>query len=150
VSYAAGETLALTVLQSVTGFASTNTSRGKWGVLNSGISTGHYGILKPGAFGRSQIAMSANESTFQTIIQVWQRYKDDGDTLTTLEGHVDDILAAFDAKRKLGDTTGVIVDAFINEGREVQEMWGKDGALSWLKQDLIVTWQEHNNVTYAE
>ena len=148
-SYAAGETLALTVLQSVTGFASTNTSRGKWGILNSGASD-HYGILKPGAFERTQGAMSMNISTFQTIVQVWQRYKDDGDTLTSLEAHVDNILAAFDAKRKIGDTTGTIVDAFMGEGREVTERWAKDGALAWLSQDLVLTWQEHNNVTYSE
>ena len=147
--YSDGEALCLTVLQSATGFASTNTSRGKWGLLNSGISD-HYGILKPGDFERAQGSMSMNISTFQTIVQIWQRYVDDGDSLTNLEGHVKNVMNYFDTKRKLGDATGTIVDAFIAAGREVSERWNKDGGLVWLSQDLIVTWQEHDTVTYAE
>ncbi|MCC6271574.1 MAG: hypothetical protein IT190_09885 [Microbacteriaceae bacterium] len=91
-----------------------------------------------------------NISTFDTVIQVWQRYKDDGDTLTTLEANVKAILNRFDQYRKLADTTGKITDAFIGDGREVEEMWTKDGGLSWLKQDLVVRWQEHDEVTYGE
>lgn len=148
-SYAAGEALVLTQLQAVTGFSSNNTSRGKWGILNSGKDD-NYGIIKPGAFSREQVAMTTNLTSWQTIIQVWQRYKDDGTTLTNLETHTDNILTRFDQYRKLADTTGTIVDSFVESGGEAQEMWNKNGGLSWLKQDLIVTWQEHTNVTYAE
>lgn len=147
--YPDGEALILTQLQNVSGFSSTNTSRGDWVILNSGKSA-FYGILKPGIFSRSQGAISMNISTFNTIIQVWQRYKDDGTTLTDLENHVENIINRFDAYRKVNDTTGTIVDAFVSEGREVEEMWTKDGGLSWLKQDVIVQWQEHDNVTYSE
>lgn len=148
-SYLAGEALVLTQLQAVTGFSSTNTSRGKWGILNSGKSD-NYGIVKPGAFSRTEIAMSANLTNWQTIIQVWQRYKDDGVTLTDLETLTDAVISRFDQYRKLGDTTGAIVESFITGGGEAQEMWNKSGGLSWLKQDLIVTWQEHTNVSYSE
>ena len=143
------EALTLTTLQTVTGFSSTNTSRGKWGVLNTGKSD-HYAVLKPGTFERQQIAMTANETVFQVIIQVWQRYKDDGDSMTNLEGRVKNILNAVDAKRKIGDTTGTVIESFINAGREMQEQWNKDGALVWLKQDLILEVQEHDTVTYSE
>ncbi len=146
--YSDGEALILTQLQAVSGFSSANTSRGKWGILNDGVSR-VYGILKPGAFSREQLAMAANVSVFNTIIQVWYRYKDD-DTLTLLESSVASIIARFDQYRKIADTTGTIVEAFVNQGREVEEMWTKDGGLSWLKQDLIVEWQEHDNVTYSE
>lgn len=148
-AYPDGEALILTKLQSVTGFASTNTSRGKWDLLNSGISD-HYGIMKPGEFDRMQGAMAMNISTFQTVIQVWQRYKDDGDSLTNLETHIKNIITYFDQWRKVADTTGTIVDAFIARGSEVTEQWNKDGGLSWLKQDLILIWQEHDVVTYGE
>jgi hypothetical protein len=94
--------------------------------------------------------MAMNISNFQTVIQVWQQYVDDGSSLTNLEGYVKSIMAYFDQWRKVGDTTGTIVDAFIDAGREVQERWSKDGALVWLSQDLIVNWQEHDNVTYSE
>lgn len=147
--YPEGEALALTVLQSATGFSSTNTSRGKWGLLNSGISD-HYGILKPGDFSREQGAMSMNISTFKTVIQIWQRYVDDGDSLINLETHVKNVINYFDAKRKLNDTTGTIIEAFIDGGREVNEGWNKDGGLVWLSWELILTWQEHNTITYAE
>ena len=146
--YSDGEALILTQLQAVSGFSSANTSRGKWGLLNDGVSR-VYGILKPGSFSREQAAMSVNLSTFKTIIQVWYRYKDD-DTLTILESSVASIITRFDQYRKIADTTGTIVEAFINEGREVEEMWTKDGGLSWLKQDLIVEWQEYDGVFYAE
>lgn len=146
--YSDGEALILTQLQAVSGFSSANTSRGKWGILNDGISR-VYGIVKPGSFNREQVAMSVNLSVFQTIIQVWYRYKDD-DTLTLLESSVSSIINRFDQYRKLADTTNTIVEAFVKEGREVEEMWTKDGGLSWLKQDLIVEWQEHDGVSYAE
>lgn len=148
-TYPATEALVLTQLQAVTGFSSTNTSRGKWGILNSGMSD-HYGIIKPGAFTREQAAMSANEGTYQTIIQVWQRYKDDGDSLTDLETNVDNIIRRFDQYRKLADTTNSVLDATITNGGQVEEMWNKDGGLSWLKQDLVVTWLEYDLVSYAE
>lgn len=147
--YPEGEALVLTQLQNVSGFSSTNTSRGDWGILNSGKAA-TYGIIKPGAFNRTQGAMSMNISTFDTVIQVWQRYKDDGETLTTLEGHVKNILNRFDLYPQLADTTGTIVEAAIVEGREVEEMWTKDGGLNWLKQDLVARWQEHDNVNYSE
>lgn len=148
-AYAEGEALALTVLQGVEGFSPENTSRGKWGILNSGGSD-HYGILKPGAFEREQVAINTNGSNYQTIIQVWQRYRDDGDTLISLEKYVAEILEVFDQERKLADTTGTIIDSFINAGREVTERWNKDGGLVWLSQDLILDWIEHDSVTYTE
>lgn len=152
--YPEGETLALAVLRTVTGFTGStstteNTSRGKWGILNSGNSD-HYGILKPGTFKRGQSAMSANTTTFQTVIEVWQRYVDDGSSLTNLEGYVKAIINVFDQKRKLGDSTGTIMESFITDGREVTQQWNKDGALVWLKQDLILEWQEFEEVAYAE
>lgn len=147
--YSDGEALVLAQLRNVSGFSASNTSRGKWKILNTGNSS-FYGIVKPGAFSRSQSAMSANLTEWKTIIQVWQRYKDDGDTLTDLEENVENVINRFDQYRKLADTTNLIIDSFINEGKEVEEMWTKDGGLSWLKQELIVTWQEVQNVTYAE
>jgi hypothetical protein len=148
-SYSTGEALVLTQLQAVTGFSSSNTSRGKWGILNSGKDD-NYGIIKPGSFSREESAMSANATEWKTVIQVWQRYKDDGVTLTNLEAHVDNIITRFDQYRKLADTTGTVIDSFIDTGGEAQEMWNKSGGLSWLKQEITVTWLEHSTIVYAE
>lgn len=147
--YPEGEALILAQLQNVSGFNTSNTSRGDWGILNSGSSRS-YGLLKPGTFTRTQGAVNMNISIFTTIIQVWERYKDDGTTLINLESNIKAIIKYFDKYRKTADATGTIVNVLIAEGREVEEMWTKDGGLSWLKQDLIVQWQEHDEVNYAE
>lgn len=148
--YPDGEALILTTLQGVTGFSTTNTARGKWGLLNKGTSD-HYGILKPGEFNRAQITMTGNESLFNTIIQIWQRYKDDGDSLTTLEGHVKNVIVYFDNRPHLGGGEGQgIYEGMIIRGREVEERWTRGGGVSWLKQDLILEWKEIDNATYAE
>lgn len=152
--YPDGEALILTRLRSVTGFTGTtasteNTSRGKWGLRNSGNSD-HYAILKPGEFTREQGAMGMNISYFRTVIQVWQRYKDDGDTLTDLEGYVKAIINYFDQHRKISDGTNTIVEAFITGGSDVLQMQNRDGGIDWLRWDLYLDWQEHDVITYAE
>lgn len=148
-SYYAGELLILAQVQQATGFTANNVVIGKWNVLNQGTAR-NYVIIKRGAFARSQAAMSTNEATWQTILQVWERYKDDGETYNLLMQDVDNVIARLDQYRKAGDTTGKIIDVFLSAGREPEEMWNKSGGLSWLKQDLVVTWKEHTEVTYAE
>jgi hypothetical protein len=151
-SYSAVEALALTQVRAVSGYNTTNTSRGKWGILNSGKSTdGRYAILKPGPFVTAQGAMAANVNTWRTIIQVWRRYKDDGDTLTNLEADVELLRVRFAQYRKLADTTNKISDASIVGGGEVQERWTKGGnGPAWLMQEIYLDTQEFDEVTYAE
>ena len=144
-----GEALILTRLRAVTGFSSTNTAHANWKLLNGGNSD-QYGIVKPGQFNRDALSMSANLTTWSTIIEVWQRYKDDATSAESLRTHIDNIIAYFDTYRKLGDTTASVIDATITAGSEVQEMWTKSGGVAWLKRELTVTWQEFVNVTFAE
>ena len=146
-SEATGEAAVLTKLRSVTGFSSTNTAHANWKLLNSGKSD-HYGIVKSGPFERSAIGLSTYDSVFSTVIEVWQRYKDDADSNTSLRTYVDSIIAYFDQYRKLGNT---VLDSIIAEGGEVEEMWReKDDGPSWLKRDLVVRWVEYSDVTFAE
>jgi len=131
-------------LQSVTGFTSANTARADWGLLNSGKSA-HYGIVKPGTFAEDP---ENNFSwTNRTIVQIWQRYKDDGTSATNLETHVHNVKDYFTKKRRLGTT---ITDSRVVGGSEMQEQWTKDGALVWLRQDVTIEWKEQENVTYSE
>ena len=143
-TYPAGEALILTQLRSVTGFASTNTARADWSLLNSGASD-HYGIVKPGAFAEDP------DNNFgwinRTVIQVWQYYKDDGTSATSLEAHVHNVKDYFTKKRKLGST---ITDSRVIGGGEMQEMWNKDGGLVWLSQDVTIEWKEQEIVTYTD
>lgn len=146
-SYPLGEALVLTQCQAVTGFSSTNTAQANWTVLNSGLSD-HYIIVKPGKFNEDPVD---NLSwIYQTIIQVWQWYTDDGTTATNLEGYVQAVKDRFTKYRKLVDATGKITDSRPIGGSEMQEMWKKDGGLAWLKQDVIIEWREQDIVTYAE
>lgn len=153
-SYAAGETLVLARLQAITGtpapWSSTNTSRGKWGILNSGKSD-HYGILKPGPGTNQFISGTVSVRTHSTVIEVWQQYVDDGTTLESLEALSEAILDQFDANRKLGDTTAAIEDARCVSWSEVNEKWKRGGnGPAWLEQDFVIQWSEENNVTFTE
>lgn len=145
-SYAAGEALILTRVQAVSGFTTANTSRGKWGVLNQGRSR-QYAILKPGPFTRQPGKLSS--TTWSTVIQVWYRYKDDGESLTGLEAVVDSLITAFDRYPHLGNEA-VVTDSNLRRGSEVQEMWTRGGGPAWLKQDLYLEWTEQSITSFAE
>lgn len=149
-SYSDGEALILTQIQAATNFDATNTSRGKWGILNKGVSD-HYVILKPGPFIIEGETLTQKINRWRTVIEVWQRYKDDGTSMTDLEGYVEDIFDRINQYRKIGDSAGVVQDANITGGSEVTEQWRDraDGP-SWLKQELYLDWWEEDDITYAE
>lgn len=149
-SYAAGEALVLAQVQACASFSSTNTSRANWKVLNKGKAS-TYAILRPGAFQREFIANTTVQTTWQTIVEVWERYVDDQTTMTTLQAKYQEIVDRIDAYRKLGNGAGVIQDAVVRSGGEPEAMWRNrgDGA-SWLRQQLVVEWKEEQTITFAE
>ncbi len=149
-SYSAGEALILTALQAITGSVWTvnNSGRGTWHMLNQGKAD-HYAIVKPGAFSSQFIAAAAIETDWQTTIEVWQAYVDDGSSLTNLEALTAAIITKFSQKKILDDTTGSIVDSYCSGGGEVQEMFTKGGGPAWLRQDIYINWKEIENVTFS-
>lgn len=149
-SYADGEAKLLTVVSSTFGFSAQTVSRGDWKLLNKGRAA-RYAIIKPGDCTREWISFSAYRATNRAIIQVWERYKDDGTSLTTLEGFTDLFEQNIMASRRLGDTTKqTVLDANIVEVREVQEMWTKGGGPQWLRQDVVVEWIEIEQITFSD
>lgn len=149
-SYSAGEALILTQVQNVSGFSANNTSRGKYGILNTGKAA-VYAILRPGPFENAIVAPLTVHTDWTTIVEVWQRYKDDGSTLTDLEGNVQAILTRLNLYRKLADTTNSIVDAVANIGSEPVEVTAQGGGGPlWLKQEITVSWKEETSITPAE
>ena len=148
-SESAGITLLKTQVQSATGFSSANVDIADWKLLNTGASD-HYAIINPGAVNRPPLSFSVRDNEYRTIVQVWQRYKDDGTTLTNLLGHVDNITARIDQYRKLVDTTKTLRDANVTGYSEVLEQWNKGGGLEWLRRDIFVDWVEEEAITYAE
>lgn len=145
----AGITLIYTQVIAATGFTSSNVTIAEWGILNSGKSD-HYAIIKPGAANRPPLSFNVRDNEYRTVIEVWQRYKDDGTPLVTLLGHVDNIIARLDPRRKLVDTTGTVRDANVSGMSEVTEQWTKDGGVSWLKREVYLDWIEEESVSYVE
>jgi hypothetical protein len=150
-SYTSGEALILTRLQAVSGsvWTSTNTARGKWGLLNSGDSD-HYAILKMGAGTNDGLSISTTLRSYTTVIEVWKSYTDDGTSYTNMLAYHEAILDMFDQYRKLGDTGGTISDARCARWDAVEEMWTRDGGPRWLRQNFYIEWDEENAVVYAE
>ena len=146
-TYPAGEALVLTQLQSVTGFTAQNVSRMNWKLLNGGYSD-HYAIVKPGTISEDGVVNFGWIN--QTIVQVWQRYKDESTSQINLEGYVDAVKQRFMSYRKLGDTTGKVYDSRVRETREMQEQWKKGGGLAWLTQEVVIEWREQEIISYAE
>jgi len=143
-------TLLSTQVQAVSGFSSSNVAVMKWGLLNSGKSD-HYAILKPGAMERPRISFRTRDNAPQAIVEVWQRYKDDGTSATSLLGYADAIAARIDQYRKLADTTNTLRNAEAIGMSEVTEQWrdNADGP-SWLKRDIYVAYQQETTPSYAE
>ena len=147
--YPDGEELVLRQVQATAGFGPRNATRGKWGVLNTGKAP-VYAILHKGEWTMSFISATVAEFTWQTIVQVWQSWINDGSTQADLDANVEALIERFLAYRKLADTTDTINDSNPRRGGEPSEMWVKGGGPRWLKADIIVEWKEQRPVTFAE
>lgn len=154
-SYSTIEGYWLGKLQDMPQFDGSNSSRGKWGMLNSGKSA-YYAILKPGAHTHTWITMGGMGSSgaavwqhnYRTIIQLWQRYTADGDALIALE-ELDKAVSTYLARyRKLGDTSGVVQDGDIIESREVIQI--PADAPAWLMVELVGECLYEETITFAE
>jgi hypothetical protein len=129
-------------------FTSINSARGNWGIRNSGRSA-QYAILLPGEHGnREMISLRTRQNQWRTIIQLWQRYKDDGDSLIDLEQLADAVLASLDAYPHIGDTGATVHYAqIINVGRFNQIPLD---APAWLYVELVGEAIEHEEITFSE
>lgn len=149
------EALWLAKVQASGLFDGSNSSRGKWGVLNTGAS-GYYAILKPGPHVHTWASMGGMGSSgaavrlhnYRTIIQLWQRYTADGDALVALESLESDVRTYLDKYRKLGDMTAGVRDADILESREVVQIPAEGPA--WLMIELVGECLDEERITFAE
>jgi len=136
-AYITGENLIATAVKAHTNFDTDNTFQAKWKCLDSGKDD-HYAIIKSGGTTPVFITPTIYQSEHRTIIQVWQRYKDDGSTSTSLYGYVDNVMAQIQNTEHLGDTAGIIQNSTVGEVREVMEMCLSGGGPAWLKQEVVV------------
>lgn len=148
--YKTGENALSILVQGTAGFDGKNVDIAKWSLLNSGNSD-HYAIIKQGEVTREWLTLRMIQVKNRSVVEVWQRKKDDTATYNELLSHVDNITARIDTYRMLGDDSGTVYDANVTGSGVVTEQWrnNSDGP-SWLKKDIYVDWSEQNVITLTE
>lgn len=146
-SYGDGEANVLLRLQAMTQFGRTNATRGDWKPLNSGASD-HYAVLRPGAFTMSSDGLGGESLTlWRTVVEVWQRWKDDAPTLLALELLVSQVIGQLERYPQLG---GAALMAQVAGGSEMSRRWLEQGGPLWAVQEVYIDWQEERFYSVAE
>lgn len=147
-SYPDGEAQLLVLIQGMAEFDRRNTARGDWKPLNSGASD-HYAIVKPGPFANVSETLGAGSAvtTWRTIVEVWQRWVDDGPTVTALEVLVGAVVEHLERYPSLD---GATLMAQVAGGGEMQQRWLKEGGPMWAVQEVYIDWQEERFISVAE
>jgi hypothetical protein len=144
-SYSAGETLLLTVVKTCTGFSANNSTQGNYKVLNSGKDD-NYAVLHIGNSSFEFETFKQYQARWNTIVEVWQRYTDDGTTLTNLYTHIQNLMTGIQAAIILGDTTGTVINANAIELGDIEEMWARGGGPGWLRVKMKIQWTEEYSI----
>jgi len=156
-SYASGEALILTQIQSTDGFNSRNAVRGIYAVLNSGAAKS-YAILRPSSFTNEQTgfgaALGASHKaqytvTWTTVCELYVHLRDYGSSLDELADRRQEIIDRFNAYPQAGDTTSAIEDCSVISAGDVYEI-ANQGTPVFLKQELVIQWKENTYVTIQE
>ncbi len=150
--YSDGEALWLTRLQAMDQFNGENSSRGKWAQRNSG-SAAQYAVLKPGEQVIQKHGMGGKKNALNhTIIQLWQRYKEHGTSMTDLEALVQNVIDELDQYPTIGDAGDTVIQGNIIQVRELRETYSSPTAKlpKWLYVELVGEWNEEIDITYAE
>lgn len=147
-SYEAGEAAIATLVQAATGFSSANVARSNWKLLNQGKDD-NYAIIHPGSFEIEWRAFSMYHIVWRTVVEIYQRYKDETSTQTSLYGHVYNVITHLQKYPNLSATSGVS-DASVTGAGEPEEMWKSGGGPSWLKWSVVIEWREEITPALAE
>ena len=146
-SYVTGEAAVAALLEQATAFNRHNVSRGDWKPLNSGASD-HYAVLRPGEFSNVADGLSGEAlTTYRTIIEVWQRWKDDAPTVAALSGYV---AAVVDRLERYPSLDGACLMARVGGGGEMSRRWLTEGGPLWAVQEVYCDWQEERFYSSAE
>ena len=146
-SYSDGEAAILELVRALPNFGRSNATRGDWKPLNSGASAA-YIVLRPGPF--TVIAETLNGESlrqWRTVIEVWQRWKDDTPTVVALEEHVSDVISHMEQHATLD---GAALMANVAGGSEMQNRWLNQGGPQWAVQEVYIDWQEERFYSSAE
>lgn len=155
-AYGTGEALILTRLRSLANFNSKNTAQSNWKPMNDGskgVKAGdsvHFAVLRPGPFSQEWITPTVFDSNWTTLIEVWQRYKDDTTTATDLYARAYEIIAEFMQYPKLGSGDDQYHGVIITGADALQQRWFKEGGPMWLVWELSLQWKEQMEVVNQE
>ncbi len=153
-SYASGESSALTILRTGGTFDTVNSASlanhspaGAYSRLDSGAAA-QYVFLRPGAFVRTPNTLAQVQTEWTTIIELWVRYGN-ASAYQILTHAREEILTAFDKYTTLDGADGV-TRSFITSGGPVQVDRSPVGGARYLRQDLTLTWAEERTPQLAD
>lgn len=146
-AYADIEQLALEAVRQLDSFDTDNTSRGKWGIRNSGKSP-HYAVLKPGASTLQWVTFRKYHANWRIIIQLWQRYVDDGGSMEAIEALKDEVVTGIQPERLLNDSQGRLSDTSIAGWGDLQQL--PADAPEWLLWEIFLDAREEVEVTFTD
>lgn len=143
--YPEGEARILTLVQGLTAFNATNSTRQDWRPLKKGGGD-VYVILRPGEWTTEELAFPVVLFTWETVVEVWRLYRDD-DKPAVLQTDVQSIVNQLMPYADLNGLSGV-QDVTITGGSDMEEVTLNNGSL-WAKWDINVTWKEEAEITYS-
>ena len=146
--YSAGEARLLTIVQGVTGYSASNTSRANWKILDTGRAA-TYAIITHAGTTTDFFTLACYRDIHTAAVEIWQRYKNDGSTATDLQANVDLVRAKINTYKHGNDSSGMTLDLGTVETGEMEEMWNRSGGPHWLRQTIRITWQELVQPTYV-
>lgn len=142
-SYRAGQDKISAILQAMSNFSPGAVTSAKYAVLNTGKSN-CYAIMKPGPFDIDYTIGMGNSirmARWQTVVELWQRWVDDGTTIDDLCDLIDATIAEIELHPTLDDLPGV-TRARVSGGDDIKERWTKEGGPIWASLEVYVDWQE--------
>lgn len=147
-NYGTGEELIKDLVQQAPGFAG-SVAQGSWRGLNTGRAA-KYAIMTTRPGERVFDTPGSVLERWETIVQIWKRYIDDGSTYTGLGEDVAAVIEMLDQYPHLGDTSGYVEESTAQIEGEVKEMWTRGRAPAWLRQDITVRWTGRKFITFLD
>lgn len=149
-SYSDGEAAILTLIRAMPQFDDKNAVRDKWRVLTSGAAA-DYVVLRPGetqeafdyaiGLGRARVLRS-----WRTVVEVWTRYIDDGDTAVRLQVLTQAVIDHLERYPTLNGLAGVTNARPVGVSNML-ERWTEQDGPSWAVWEVYFDWQEEASIS---
>lgn len=151
-TYSNGEKAWITILKVLPDWHDDNVSRGNYRILNKGKSD-FYCIVIPGQAnfeeGEAQGFGFSNEvGIYQTKLQFWQKYNEDGESLAELTDLVSVVADHFKTYRRLGGSVASIREARIIT--QAEPLLIPATKPRWIVIEMVGEWINEEKVSYVD